>query len=227
MWTIRVFRSITIWQQTVCGHTLILLPLLLDNITLPLLVNKLSSFYGIQRFMTFFTTVPVLSHVTPVHIPFYFLTTHFILPCHLQFGIPSGLLPTGFPIKILYEFFSSFTCATHLTQLIMPVTYDKYTFHCATFSPICHFLPHRPIHLPQCHILEYYHMFCILYDRPSFTPTQTTHKITVLYISKFISLDGRWGHKRFWTDGCGALLEFNIIQFFSMSVISVGLACQD
>ena len=174
--------------------------------------------------MTFFTTVPVLSHLTSLHKPFNFLTTHFILPCHLHFGIPSGLLPTGFPIKILYELFSSFTCATHPTQLIIPVTFDKHKFHCATFSPICHFLPLKPKHLPQCHILENHHMSCTHYDRPSFTPIQTTHKITVLYMSKFISFDSRWGPKTFWTERCGALLEFNILQFFSMSVISVGLA---
>ena len=70
LWTVRVLRSINFWQQTVCGHTLISLPLLLEKLTLPQLVNKLSSFYGIQRFMTFFTTVPVLSHVTSVCIPF-------------------------------------------------------------------------------------------------------------------------------------------------------------
>jgi hypothetical protein len=70
-------------------------------------------------------------------------------------------------------------------------------------------------------------MFCIQYDRPSFTPIQTTYKITVLYISKFISFDGRWGHKRFWTEGCGALLECNLLQFFSKTVISVGMTCQD
>jgi hypothetical protein len=70
-------------------------------------------------------------------------------------------------------------------------------------------------------------MFCIQYDRPSFTLIHTTHKITVLYISKFISFEGKCGHKIFWTEGCGAVLEFNLLQFFSMSVIRVGLTCQD
>ena len=127
----------------------------------------------------------------------------------------------------MYEFFSFFTCATYHTQLITPITLDKYKLHCATFSPICHFLLLRPKHLPQHHVLDYYHMFCIQYDRPSFTLIQTTHKITVLYISQFISFDSRRGHKIFWTEGCGALLEFSLLQVFSMSVISIGMACQD
>jgi hypothetical protein len=57
-------------------------------------------------------------------------------------------------------------------------------------------------------------MFCIQYDRQTFTPIQTTHKITVLYISKFIYFDGKWGHKIFWTEVCSALLDFSLIHFF-------------
>ena len=121
--------------------------------------------------------------------------------CTLEFQVVSFQLVS--PSKSCTKFFPpSHVPHTHPTQLITPVTFDKYKFHYATFSPICHFLPPRPKHLPPCHTLEYYHMFCIQYDWPSFTLIQTAHNITVLYISKFISFDGRWGHKRFWAEGC-------------------------
>ena len=43
--------------------------------------------------------VSILSQPNPVHIP----TSHLlILSTHLRLGLPSGLIPSGFPTKILY-----------------------------------------------------------------------------------------------------------------------------
>jgi hypothetical protein len=42
------------------------------------------------------------------------------LSTHLRLGLPSGLLPSGFPTNILYAFFLSpirATCPTHLTLI--------------------------------------------------------------------------------------------------------------
>jgi hypothetical protein len=40
--------------------------------------------------------VPILSHINPVHAPH-----PTILFSHLRLGLPSGLLPSGLPTKIL------------------------------------------------------------------------------------------------------------------------------
>ena len=47
--------------------------------------------------------VPILSQLVPIHNPTYhFLKIHLILSSHLSLGLPSGLLPSGFPTKTLY-----------------------------------------------------------------------------------------------------------------------------
>jgi hypothetical protein len=55
--------------------------------------------------------VPILSQINPIHtIPF----------VHLRLGLPSGLLPSGFPTNILYTFLFSpirATCPIHLIFL--------------------------------------------------------------------------------------------------------------
>ena len=45
----------------------------------------------------------ILGQPNPVHIPtFHLLEIHLILSTHLRLGLPSGLFPSGFPIKTLY-----------------------------------------------------------------------------------------------------------------------------
>jgi hypothetical protein len=60
--------------------------------------------------------VPILSQINPVHTtPSYVL----ILSFHLRLGLPSGLFPSGFPIKILYAFLFSPIRATWPSHLIL------------------------------------------------------------------------------------------------------------
>jgi hypothetical protein len=64
--------------------------------------------------------VPILSQINPIcTIPSY-LRSILILSTHLCLGLPSGLLPYGFPTNILYAFLFSpihATCHAHLILL--------------------------------------------------------------------------------------------------------------
>ena len=57
--------------------------------------------------------VPILSQIDPVHVP-HPNSRRFILilSFHLHLGLPSGLLPSGFPIKTLHAPFLFPVCAT-------------------------------------------------------------------------------------------------------------------
>jgi hypothetical protein len=62
----------------------------------------------------------ILSHMNLLHIHIsYFFKIHFNIP-HLRLGLPSGLFPSGFQIKILYVFLIAFiraTCPAYLLNL--------------------------------------------------------------------------------------------------------------
>jgi hypothetical protein len=45
---------------------------------------------------------PILSHVNPVHTISLYLRSILIISSHLHLGLPNGLLPLGFSIKILF-----------------------------------------------------------------------------------------------------------------------------
>jgi hypothetical protein len=52
--------------------------------------------------------VLILSQINPVHTtPSYFVRSILILSCNLLLDLPSGLFPSAYPNKILYEFLSS------------------------------------------------------------------------------------------------------------------------
>jgi hypothetical protein len=64
--------------------------------------------------------VPILSHqINPVHTTLsYFSKVHLNIIPHLRLGLPGGLYPSGFPIKILYELLlMRVTCPVHFILL--------------------------------------------------------------------------------------------------------------
>ena len=98
---------------------------------------------------------------------------------HLRLGLPSGLLPSGFPTKILYEPFVSPYVLYALPILVFSIwssqkyvlrSTDRKAPYCVVFSAPCYHVPVRPKYPLQHRILEDpQSMFLPQCERPSFT----------------------------------------------------------
>ena len=98
---------------------------LLEKLTGLQLVKKFPAFHGTRRFITAITSLRhlSLSWASPIQSIYPHPTSWrsvLILSTHLRLGLPSGLLPSGFPTKNLYTPLSSpirATCPAHLIHI--------------------------------------------------------------------------------------------------------------
>ena len=96
---------------------------LLEKLTGLQLVKKFPVFHGTRRFITALTSVRhlSLSWASPIQSIYPHPTSWrsiLILSTHLRLGLPSGLLPSGFPSRTLYTPLSSPIRATCPVNLI-------------------------------------------------------------------------------------------------------------
>ena len=130
---------------------------------------------------------------------------------HLRLVLPNGLFSLGFPTKILYAprlfpLHATYLANLILLDLIAPIIFGG---GCISLrSSLCSFLrslltssPLGPNILLSTLLSNTLSLRSSpQWQQPSFTPTQTTYKIIVLYILIFIFLDNNLEDRRFCTE---------------------------
>ena len=103
---------------------------LLEKLTGLQLVKKLPAFHRTRRFSTTLTSVRhlSLSWASPIQSIYTHPTSwrSILISAHLCIGLPSGLLPSGFPTKTLYTPLSSPICSTCPAHLILLFFYHPH-----------------------------------------------------------------------------------------------------
>ena len=141
----------------VCSQTYLLTPwsrVLFEKLTGSAASQEIPRLFGTRRFLTVLTSARHLSLcwancIQSSQPPPTSWRSALILSSHLRLGLPSGLLPSGFPIKTLYRSLPTpirATCHAHLilldfiTRTILGEEYGSLS------SSICSFL-HSPVAL--------------------------------------------------------------------------------
>jgi hypothetical protein len=191
---------------------------------LPQTVKKSRAFYGNWRIIIVFTTASFLSlfwarliqsmplsHVLKIHF-------NIILP-----DLQTGLFPSGFHTKSIYEFLLSPVCVTCPAHLILFDLINRIMFgeeYCSLSSPLyiyiffslfCYLVPLRPKYLPQHPTLEHSQlMFLPHCERPSFIHIKYNIKFTLLYTLILVFLGNILVDGRFWRQQLIHLWKYKI-----------------
>jgi len=175
---------------------------------------------------------PSLSWVSPIQSIYPHPTSwrSILISTHLRLGLPSGLLPSGFPTKTLYTPLSSpisATCPAHLilldfiTHTILGEEYRSFSSSLWNLlhSPITSFLlgPNILLNIMFSNTLSFLSSLNVS-DQVSH-PYKTTSKIIVLYIYIYIHiyilifkfLDSNLEDKRFSTEWYQAFPDLNLL----------------
>ena len=164
---------------------------LLEKLTGLQLVKKLPAFHGTRRFITALTSVRhlSLSWASPIQSIYTHSTSWrsvLILSAHLRLGVPSGLLPSGFPTKTPY------TPSPPQTRHMPSPSHSSRFYHphniglgVQVIEPLVMQFPPFPRHLvlprskysPQHHVLKHPQLpFLPQCQRPSLTPIQNNRQ---------------------------------------------------
>ena len=189
---------------------------LLEKLTGLQLVKKFPAFHGTRRFITALTSVRhlSLSWASPIQSRYPHSTSWrsiLILSTHLRLGLPSGLLPSGFPTKTLYtpspHPYAPYAQPISFFWILSPAQYwVRSTNHLAPRYAVSSIPP-----LPRPSYVQIISSTpCSQTPSASFPPaisttkfhthTKTTDKIIVLYILNFKFLDSNLEDKRFCTE---------------------------
>jgi len=165
---------------------------LLDKLTGSQIIKKFPTFYESRRFITVFTSARHLflswassMQSIPSHLTSWRST---LIPySHLRLGLPTGLFPSGFPIKPLYTSLLSPICATcpaHLiildfiTRKILGKEYRSLNSSLCSFihPPVTSFLLDPNILLKPPILKHPQPKFVPHCERPSFTSIQNSRQ---------------------------------------------------
>ena len=170
-----------------------------EKLTVPHLVKKYPAFYGTRKFIIALTNGRQLSiywarsiQCMLSHPPSWRSTI--LLTCLLSLGLPSALLPLGFPSQnpvctsslppyVPHAALNSFFWIWSLGQYLVKIEVVKLLILQSSRLP-CRLVPLRAKYSSQYPILKHPHpVFLPHCERPSFTPTQNNKLISAVYLN--------------------------------------------